>query len=249
MKFFLKMVLACCLLSLTARTSTGQTQSMCPQVERPSIYVSLMQARTRCPLSAAIQIKRIQTLADGTHVQTRSKALVYRDSLGRIRYETYNPTDIEPNMIEIVDPVDGFGYFLFPQKPAVSVRHKLSEPGADAAVGAQGQHASAPPSRSPPAQDLEPKIAVEQLGSQQLEGLLVTGTRTTWTLPVGAQGNDRPITTVSEIWISSEIGITLLERKSDPRQGDLERQMTNLEQTEPEAALFQVPANYTLSDQ
>jgi len=82
-----------------------------------------------------------------------------------------------------------------------------------------------------------------------MEGLLVIGRRTTMTIPAGAEGNDRALTIVSESWISSDMGITLLEKTSDPRSGDSERQMTNLEQAEPDVALFQVPADYTIQDQ
>ena len=67
--------------------------------------------------------------------------------------------------------------------------------------------------------------------------------------PAGAEGNDRPLTEVRETWRSADMGITLLEKTSDPQKGDSERRMTNLEQTEPDPALFQVPADYTIEDQ
>lgn len=146
--------------------------------------------RTGCPLSAVIQVTITQTLADGTHIQTNFKALVYRDSLGRIRYETYAPADTTPNMIEISDPVEGFSYFILPQKDAVAYRHKLGPPRMQ--QSAQDQHTPA----------AEPKIARETLGVQQFEGVLATGTKTTRTTPAGAEGNDRALTTVRETWSS-----------------------------------------------
>ena len=57
------------------------------------------------------------------------------------------------------------------------------------------------------------------------------------------------LTIVSEIWISSDMGITLLEKHSDPRSGDVEQRMTNLERAEPDVALFHVPADYAIKDQ
>jgi|ERR1700677_1604436 hypothetical protein len=226
------------LLMLAHSTAMAQTQPpACPLLEKPSLHVVMVIARTGCPLSAVIQVTITQTLADGTHIQTNFKALVYRDSLGRIRYETHNPADTTPNMIEISDPVEGFSYFILPQKDAVAYRYKLGPPRMQ--QSAQGQTTPAP----------EPKIATETLGVQQFEGVLATGTKTTRTTPAGAEGNDRALTTVRETWSSRDIGITLLEKTSDPRNGDSERRMTNLEHTEPEATLFQVPANYTLQDQ
>jgi len=240
MKALLKMTLVCGLVSLAEYTAMAQTQPpACPLLEKPSLYLPMVIPRTGCPLSAVIQVTTTQTLADGTHIQTNFKALVYRDSLGRIRRETYAPADTTPNMIVISDPVEGFSYLMLPQKDAVAYRHKLSQPAASAKVSAQDQHSPTP----------EPSIATETLGSQQLEGLLTTGTRTTRTTPVGAEGNDRALTMVRETWSSSDVGITLLEKTSDPRNGDYEMRVTNLEQTEPEATMFQVPADYTIQDQ
>ena len=111
------------LLILAHSTAMAQTQPpACPLLEKPSSHVAMVIARTGCPLSAAIQVTITQILADGTHIQTNFKALVYRDSLERIRYETYAPADTMPNMIEISDPVGGFSYFILPQKDAVAYR-------------------------------------------------------------------------------------------------------------------------------
>ena len=249
MKVLLNMMIVCGLVSQADYTATAQTRvSTCPPVEKPTLHVSQVGALTGCPFSTVIQNTHSQTLADGTHVQTKSKTVVYRDSLGRIRVDSYAPTDSVPSMILISDPAAGFSYMLLPQKSAIAYRHKLTDPAAEPKVGAQGQHASAQAAASSPAQ-LGPKPTVDKLESQQMEGLLVMGRRTTMTIPAGAEGNDRALTIVSESWISSDMGITLLEKTSDPRSGDSERQMTNLEQAEPDVALFQVPADYTIQDQ
>jgi hypothetical protein len=96
---------------------------------------------------------------------------------------------------------------------------------------------------------VSPKTVVEQLGTQWIEGLLAKGMRTTTTIPAGMEGNDRVLTVVSEIWVATDMGVTLLEKRSDPRSGDRETRLTNLEQSEPDAALFQVPSEYTIQDQ
>jgi hypothetical protein len=95
---------------------------------------------------------------------------------------------------------------------------------------------------------VSPKTVVEQLGTQRMGGLLAIGTRTTTTIPAGMEGNDRVLTVVSEIWRSQDMGVTLLEKRSGPRTGDRETRLTSLEQSEPGAALFQVPVQYTISD-
>ncbi len=244
MKTILKMVLVCGLVSLADYTAMAQTQpSACPRVEG-SFDLAQVGPRTGCPLSAVIENTRSQTLADGTHVQTKSKMLVYRDSLGRVRFDTYAPTQEAPSFIQIYNPVEGVQYFIQPQY-AIASRSRWSGPPPSLKVGAPDQHTSAQTSASPPA----PKPAIERLKSQQMEGLIVTGQRITWTIPAGAEGNDHALTIVRETWISSAMGITLLEKKSDPRSGDDEKRMTNLEQSEPDVALFRVPADYTIKDQ
>lgn len=249
-RVLLKMILPGFLFSLTSFSARAQGQpARCPPVERPTLLVSHVGALTGCPFSAIIENIHSQTLADGTHVQTKSKTVVYRDSLGRIRVESYAPTESVPSVIQISDPAAGFSYMLLPQKFAIAYRHKLNDPAAGPKVGPQGQHPSAQGSVSPPARQPAPKPTIERLESQQMEGLLVIGRRTTMTIPAGAEGNDRALTIVSESWISSDMGITLLEKTSDPRSGDSERQMTNLEQAEPDVTLFQVPADYAVQDQ
>lgn len=237
----LRLTLVCGLLSLAHGSAMAQMQPpACPRLEKPFLRVPMVDdARTGCPFSAVIQLTTSQTLADGTHIQHNVKALVYRDSLGRIRYESYGPTDTAPSMIEIYDPVEGVSYFFLPQRAAIAYRHKLGQSAANTTVGLQDQHKTAP----------EPRITGEKLEPQQLEGLLATGTRTARTTPAGAKGNDRPLTEVRETWRSADMGITLLEKTSDPQKGDSERRMTNLEQTEPDPALFHVPADYAIEDQ
>jgi hypothetical protein len=232
LKSLLKMTLVCGLLSAADRTAMAQTRpSACPQVE--GFGLLQVSPRIGCPLSAVIEITHTQTLADGTHVQTKSKTLVYRDSLGRVRFDNYAPAQEAPSYIQIYDPVEGLRYFIQPQF-AIASRSKWTGPPPSRSVG----------SASPPAS----QSADEKLESQQMEGLLATGRRTTRTILAGAEGNDRALTIVSEIWISSDMGITLMEKHSDPRSGDVEERMTNLERTEPDVALFHVPADYTIKD-
>jgi hypothetical protein len=45
------------------------------------------------------------------------------------------------------------------------------------------------------------------------------------------------------------MGITLLQQNSDPRSGNVIKRMTNLKQIEPDAALFQVPTDYSIKEQ
>jgi hypothetical protein len=242
----LKLVSVGGLLSLAAITTFAQS-SPCSLASKYSI-ASAAASLAGCPFSAVIETETTQSLADGTHIQTKLKGLVYRDSAGRIRYETYAPasprTDFPaaPNMIWILDPVAGYQYLLWPET-GIASRHRLGE---SAANSRAPQSSLAAASVAAPHQNAE--ATVESLGTMWLEGLLVKGRRITHTIPVGAEGNDRVLTVVVEAW-ESDLGITLLQKNSDPRSGNSIKRMTNLKRSEPDAALFQVPTDYTVKDE
>ena len=98
------------------------------------------------------------------------------------------------------------------------------------------------------ADGVRPKPTSEDLGTQSFFGVLAAGKRTTTIFPEGYFGNDRPIQMVSEVWVSDELGLTLLEKHSDPRIGELITRVTSLDRVEPDPALFQIPPDYTLQE-
>ena len=74
------------------------------------------------------------------------------------------------------------------------------------------------------------------------------GTRTTTTIPAGAFGNVRPIEVVNERWYSPELRLVLESRRTDPRSGTVEYQVTTLVRGEPPVELFQVPTDYSVTE-
>ena len=92
------------------------------------------------------------------------------------------------------------------------------------------------------------EVNQEQLGAQTIEGVAAEGTRTTFTIAAGKIGNDRPIVTVNERWYSKELQTIVLSKNSDPRLGETTYRLTNIDRSEPDPSLFQVPADYTVVD-
>jgi len=88
----------------------------------------------------------------------------------------------------------------------------------------------------------------EDLGSQTIQGITVTGTRTTRTIPKGQIGNDAPITIVTEVWTSPELRTVVHSTRTDPRMGEQTFQLTNISRSEPDALLFVVPAGFAITD-
>jgi hypothetical protein len=91
---------------------------------------------------------------------------------------------------------------------------------------------------------VQPKT--ESLGTRTMEGVQVTGTRSTSTIPAGTIGNDRDLNVIRETWYSSELNLVIQSTQSDPRFGETTYTLKNIQQGSPDVTLFQVPPNYTL---
>ena len=89
---------------------------------------------------------------------------------------------------------------------------------------------------------------VEDLGSQTMEGVHVTGLRTTRTIPAGQIGNEKPITIVTEVWSSPELKTVVYSKRTDPRMGEQTFRLTNIVSGEPSASLFTVPVDFKIVD-
>jgi hypothetical protein len=232
---------------------------------------------TGVPYSAEETTETVQTLANGTHItQPAHKVMFYRDSQGRTRTErTFSPLlgvsvpqgVAAPSFIEISDPVSGVHYTLEPRNhvarkvsfvpaplPQVSKAPPPPPPSSATAPGGgsggrwfttatAGQSAPAPGD-----QTHRPQFSHESLGTQMIEGVLVEGSRSTVVYPIGAMGNDQPITTVTETWMSPELKIPVLSKTSDPRSGESTTRLVNISRAEPDPSLFQVPSDYEVVD-
>jgi hypothetical protein len=82
------------------------------------------------------------------------------------------------------------------------------------------------------------------LGSKEFDRVRADGTRTTWTIPAGKIGNEKPIDVVSERWYAPDMLLVVSSRYLDPRRGETTYRLTGLKRGEPDATLFQVPADY-----
>jgi hypothetical protein len=88
----------------------------------------------------------------------------------------------------------------------------------------------------------------EDLGTQNLNGVLAKGTRSTITIPVGQIGNDHALQVVDERWYSDELGMAVKSSNSDPRFGTTTYELTNISLAAPDPSLFQIPADYSTTD-
>lgn len=200
------------------------------------------------PYSAVEENETKQTLSDGTNIeQHNTNRKTYRDSQGRTRIETYvqnvpgEPDPSIPINISVQDPVAGTIFFLDPHNHTA---HEIAPPAKLAARVPPSQTVAPQPPIQPPPEP--PNVTREDLGTQMMEGLLVQGTRTTITIPTGAQGNDRPMQVVTETWHSADLKIDVLRTTSDPRTGVRTERLTQISRSEPALSLFEIPPDYTI---
>jgi len=91
-------------------------------------------------------------------------------------------------------------------------------------------------------------VKTEDLGERMIEGVKAKGSRTTRTIPTGEIGNERPIEVVSERWYSEELQTVVMTKRSDPRMGETTYKLMNVNRSEPQRTLFEVPSDYTVID-
>jgi hypothetical protein len=83
------------------------------------------------------------------------------------------------------------------------------------------------------------------IGEKRIEGLKVTGSRLEFTLDAGTVGNEQPITVRTDQWFSADLGVVVSSMNHDPMIGDTTYRLEQINRAEPDAALFQIPADYS----
>src|SRR5262249_48562814 len=89
-------------------------------------------------------------------------------------------------------------------------------------------------------------VKKDSLGTQTINGVVAEGTRITRTIAAGQIGNDKPLQIIFERWYSPDLQVVVKSTRTDPRFGTTTYTLSNIQRTEPAAALFTVPADYTV---
>jgi len=97
-----------------------------------------------------------------------------------------------------------------------------------------------------PADSVALNDKTESLGLKNIDGVPVTGTKTTTNIPAGTIGNDKDLVITRESWYSTDLKLVIRSTQSDPRFGETTYSLTNIQRGEPDPILFQVPAGYTI---
>ncbi|MGD0773540.1 MAG: hypothetical protein ABSC05_12030 [Candidatus Solibacter sp.] len=192
---------------------------------------------TGAPYSAVEVRTSQQVLTAGNVIQRQQQTNIYRDSQGRVRRETTRTTPDGQTLtrVTISDPVAGVV-----QELDAKNKTAFSRP---ARFPSQAQTAGAP--RRPAAQ-ADANVKRETLAAQTMNGIIASGSRVTRTIPAGTIGNSQAIETVRETWMADDLKVPLMTKVSDPRTGTSTMQLTNINRSQPDPSLFQIPADYTV---
>lgn len=193
------------------------------------------------PFSANTSTDWTRTLEDGNTITERLDARIVRDSMGRVYRERHHfvpagSHDTSPLYeIHIYDPVahveilcNGRYYrcTLSDYKPRTF--YEMPALGTTRNGGRT--------------------LARESLGTDNIEGIPVIGTRETTTIEPGTLGNDRPLVSTREFWYSKDLLTNLAVTRIDPRTGKQVIRLSSISHADPDSHVFDIPIGFKVRD-
>lgn len=194
------------------------------------------------PFVGQVTVQRTIIQPHGHLLTIHTTHSIARDAQGRIRNEvsTFLPPNspAPPTVIRVLiyDPQNRLSTSLFPISRTFRIFPVQHPPAADAPAG----YASPAGSAQPRSQYTEE----QDLGTRTIAGEEVHGTRETQNIPASASGTGKAIVVTDEYWYSYDLKMNLSVTHSDPRTGSTTMTVTQLTRTDPDPALFDIPADY-----
>jgi hypothetical protein len=194
-----------------------------------------------------LQTEWVKTLYDGGTITSVNQRRIARDAKGRIYQERWflvpknGQVQSQMTTIQISDPNTHTHYNCFMlEKPNICQLSTFT-PSTSAVYKPQGSLPGSLP------QDIG-SVIHEDLGKQLIAGVETTGTRDATIYNPNVFGNDRKVTVEREFWYSSQLGINLLSKRSDPRFGMQLFTVTTLTLGDPDPKLFELPDGFKVDD-
>jgi hypothetical protein len=193
------------------------------------------------PLMAVVNTQSSRILADGTTSNQKTLSAIARDAHGRIFNEKRALVPVSETatpqilVIHIYDPQTRKNTFIYPQDQ-VAWENTLRRPPSTVPP----EVSSIPLTGNSPA---SPYVKEEDLGTRKMDGVDVHGIRDTQSIPADAAGG-KEITVVDEYWYSEDLRLNMLVIHKDPRTGEETTNVTQVSRSEPDPAIFEIPAGY-----
>jgi hypothetical protein len=197
------------------------------------------------PLTGSVRVEKTDIQPNGSTLQLWSERKIARDNEGRIYNENrpFVPTTIKtvPDaiVIHLYDPQNRMTEYLYPKEKTYRAMILNRPPATDTPDDfASPTAAAAPPSEF---------ARQEDLGYRTIAGLPVHGVRKTQTMTAAESGTGKEETVTNEYWYSEALRLNLETKHDDPRSGSVTMTVTQIDRSEPSAALFSVPADYVMA--
>lgn len=185
-----------------------------------------------------------QVLAAGGVILRTEQSNVYRDSQGRVRRETTRkgPDGQTETRVTISDPVAGAVHELDAKNKTAFTRPARFPSQSQAASSSRAQTMGAGRRTG----QTEANVKRETLAARSMNGMIASGSRVTHTIPAGTIGNSQAIETVRETWMADDLKVPLMTKVADPRMGTTVTELMNVNRSQPDPSLFQIPSDYTV---
>jgi hypothetical protein len=206
-------------------------------------------AAAHVPYTAEYKIKVVKTLFNGSTITQETTRIEALDSEGRRMDSVTNisPVADRPSItsVNVNDPVAHTHSFWTSQLNKATVDEIAS------GTSRSGCHVDSTQARQQSTSARREKPVVEDLGTSTFQGVEASGRRTTFTTPVGEVGNSEALVHVVEIWHATQPGLNnVIVRQIDdnamPESGKRTEELVNFTPGEPDASLFQPPADYVV---
>jgi hypothetical protein len=202
---------------------------------------------TGAPYSGEQQNDGVELAPNGSIVRNSWSEFIYRDSLGRTRTDrrmSLDPAYSQARFAQIVDPVEGYEYFV---DPVNKVAHRIKIPQVSEASGTEFPTVAELAKASLHYNTLlMPKgsreTSSESLGQRSIGGILARGEQKTYT----GEGSSSIRT---ETWMWDAMKLIVLSKRSDTSGNNSVTRLFNWSSAEPDPALFPPLAGYTVVDE
>jgi hypothetical protein len=194
------------------------------------------------PFVGQVMVERTIIQPTGHTLIIHTTHTIARDGQGRIHNEVTTfvlpNSPVTPAVIRVLiyDPQNRLSTSLFPPSHTFRIEPVNHPPATDAPAG----YASPSGSTRPPSQYADG----QDLGTRTIAGEEVHGVRVTQNIPAAASGTGKDIVVTDEYWYSYDLKMNLSVTHTDPRTGSTTQTVTQLTRTEPDPALFAIPADY-----
>jgi hypothetical protein len=198
------------------------------------------------PFTAVINVERSFVRPDGSVANVKTERQIARDSRGRIYNEMRMLVPESSSKAPQVERIH-----LYDPQTRIATNLNVSQ------RTYRTMTANRPPATVPPTLlDATPAgnalqqnefTKKEDLGIQEMGGIPAHGVRETQTISADTGGSGKELVITDEYWYSEDLRINLLIKHNDPRSGAVIMTVGQVQRTEPDPAIFDIPAGYRLA--